>query len=200
MDFREELIALIDEDKSITQLLIRWRSGDGSALGELTPLVYDQLRRLADRYMRGEHAGHTLQATALVHEAYVRMVDMEVSWEDRAHFFALSARMMRRILVDHAKTLRRAKRGGGAIKVSLDESLLVDSDSVSGLVDLDDALTGLAAFDERKARIVELQYFGGLTYDETAEALGVSAATVDRELRLAKAWLYRELSPEAGAD
>ena len=161
------------------------------------PLVYDQLRRQADRYMRGERGGHTLQATALVHEAYARMVDMEVSWKDRAHFFAVAARVMRRILVDHAKSARRAKRGGGAVKVPLDESLFVDRESVSDLVDLNDALVGLAKFDERKAQVVELRYFGGMTYDEMAEALGLSVATVDRELRLAKAWLYRELDPSS---
>ena len=145
--------------------------------------------------MRGEHIGHTLQATALVHEAYARMVDMKVSWKDRAHFFAVAARMMRRILVDHAKSMRRAKRGGGAVKLSLEDSLFVDQESISGLVEVDEALSGLAAFDQRKAQVVELRYFGGLTYDETAEALGLSVATVDRELRLAKAWLHRELDP-----
>lgn len=184
-------------NRTVTELLAQWRDGDRSALGELMPLVYEQLRRQADRYMRGERGGHTLQATALVHEAYARMVDMEVSWQDRAHFFAVAARVMRRILVDHAKSVRRAKRGGGAVKVSLDESLFVDQESVSDLVDLDDALVGLAKFDERKAQVVELRYFGGMTYDETAEALGLSVATVDRELRLAKAWLYRELDPKS---
>lgn len=150
--------------------------------------------------MRGERPGHTLQATALVHEAYMRMVEADIHWKDRAHFFALSARLMRRILVDHAKSAGRAKRGGGAIKISLDDSLTIGHDVDSGLVELDGALADLAAFDERKAQIVELQYFGGLTYSETAEALGISAATVDRELRLAKAWLYRELKSDPGSN
>lgn len=182
--------------KSVTQLLQDWRGGSQQALDQLTPLVYEALRQLAERYMYGERSGHTLQATAVVHEAYLRLVDMEIDWQDRTHFFAIAARLMRRILVDHARTQRRAKRGGGATKLTLDEALVVAPESSSDLVDLDEALTQLAGFDERKAQVVELHFFGGLTYDETAAVLGISPATVDRELRLAKAWLYKELEQE----
>lgn len=183
--------------KSVTQLLVQWRGGDRAALDELTPQVYEQLHRLAGRCMRGERAGHTLQATALVHEAYVRLIDMEIPWKDRTHFFALAARLMRRILVDHAKSVRRQKRGGGASRITFDEALVVAPESAADLVELDEVLTRLAEFDQQKSQIVELTYFGGLTYEETAEALGMSTATVDRELRLAKAWLHRELNGSA---
>lgn len=184
----------IPEPSEVTQLLRSWRAGDQDSLENLLPMVYDELRRLAGRYMHGERSGHTLQATALVHEAYMRLVNAEVSWADRTHFFAVAARAMRRILVDHAKAKRRVKRGGDAVKLSLDEAVNVGEESSDTLVDLDEALDRLAAFDERKAKLVELHFFGGLTYDESAEALGISAATVHRDLRLAKAWLNRELS------
>lgn len=180
----------------VTRLLVRWRDGDEAALEQLMPLVYDELRRLAERYMRSERPDHTLQATALVHEAYVRLAGVDVAWEDRIHFLSLAARMMRRVLVDHAKSGRRKKRGGGAAKVTLDDIELASPAPTSDLLALDDALTRLAAIDERKARAVELHFFGGLTYDETAAALGVSAATVDRDLRMAKAWLYHEVKGE----
>ena len=179
--------------ESVTVLLDAWRSGDSNALEQLTPLVYNELRRLAQRYMRSERAGHTLQATAVVNEAFVKLIDMEVPWQDRAHFFAVAARLMRRILVDHAKAHRRVKRGGPVTTLSLEEALVVGDEPDQDLVALDEALTRLAAFDERKSNIVELHYFGGLTYDEMAEALGISPATVHRDLRMAKAWLHNEL-------
>ena len=178
---------------NVTQLLLEWRAGKQEALDHLMPLVYDELRRLAGRYMRGERSQHTLQATALVNEAYIRMVDMKVSWQDRAHFFAVAARLMRRLLVDHARAHQRAKREGSGEKVSLDDAAEVSYKPASNLIALDEALTELATFDERKSDIVELHYFGGLSNDQVAEALGVSRATVQRELRLAKAWLTREL-------
>jgi RNA polymerase sigma-70 factor (ECF subfamily) len=180
----------------VSQLLLAWKHGDESALARVLPLVYDELHRLAHRHLQHEHTGHTLQTTALIHEAYLRLVGAHVGWEGRAHFFAVAAQTMRRILVDHARTRGRAKRGAGAPVVTLENIAVATADSSDDLLALDDALERLAAFDARKARIVELHYFGGLTYDETAAAVSVSAATVDRELRLAKAWLYRELQPE----
>jgi RNA polymerase sigma factor (TIGR02999 family) len=174
-------------------LLGAWRSGDEGALEALTPLVYSELRRLAGHYMRSERAGHTLQATAVVNEAFMRMVDMDVPWQDRAHFFAIAARSMRRILVDHAKAHRREKRGGKNTDLTLDEALVVSAEPDPDLVNLDEALQRLEALDERKAQVVELHYFGGLTYDEIAEAMEISAATVHRDLRMAKAWLQNEL-------
>jgi len=181
----------------VSRLLLAWKNGDEGALARVLPLVYEELHRLAHKHLRHEHTGHTLQTTALIHEAYLRLVGADVRWEGRVHFFAVAAQTMRRILVDHARSRERAKRGGGATPVTLENVALVASDPPEGLVALDEALERLAAFDARKARVVELHYFGGLTYDETATAVGVSAATVDRELRLAKAWLYRELRPES---
>lgn len=177
---------------NVTQLLLEWRGGSQQALDALMPVVYDELRRLAQHYMRGERPEHTLQATALVNEAYLRLVDMKVSWQDRAHFFAVAARLMRRMLVDHARAQHRAKREGGP-KVSLDDALEVSCKPASDLLALDEALEELATFDQRKSEIVELHFFGGLSNDEVAEALGVSRATVQRELRMAKAWLNHEL-------
>lgn len=179
--------------KNVTQLLLEWRSGNQEALDRLIPLVYDELRRLAGHYMRSERPEHTLQATALVNEAYIRLVDMKVSWQDRAHFFAMAARLMRRLLVDHARAHHRAKRESGGPKISLDNAVEVSFQPASDLVALDDALTRLAAFDPRKTEIIELHFFGGLGNEEVAEALGISRATVQRELRLAKAWLNHEL-------
>ncbi len=184
--------------KPITQLLHRWREGNQQALDELMPLVYDELRRLAGHYLKSERPSHTLQATALVNEAYIRLVDVDVPWKDRAHFFAVAARLLRRILVDHAKSHRRAKRGGQQIRVTLGE-YLASSQPGKEIIALDDALKSLGEFDERKSQIVELHFFGGLTYDEMAEALSVSPTTVHRELRLAKAWLYHELKKKGGA-
>jgi RNA polymerase sigma factor (TIGR02999 family) len=178
----------------VTALLRAWREGDRGALDRLMPLVYEELHGLAKQCMRGERDGHTLQATALVNEAYLRLVSGPVNWQDRAHFFAMAATAMRRVLVDHARGKGRRKRAG--IQVSLEESMLVLPDREDELLAIDEALTDLARRDERAARVVELHYFGGLTYDETAEALGVSPATVDRDLRFARAWLYRTLSQD----
>lgn len=179
--------------KPLTQLLHRWRAGDAEALDQLMPLVYGELRRLAGYYMKAERKSHTLQATALVNEAYLRLVDMDLPWQDRAHFFAVAARLLRRILVDHAKAGNRAKRGGHAMKVTLNEALTPGVEPDRQILELDDALQGLSALSERKSRMIEMHYFGGLSYDEMAEALGVSPATVHRELRLAKAWLHNAL-------
>jgi RNA polymerase sigma factor (TIGR02999 family) len=183
----------------VTQLLIDWGNGDENALQQLIPLVHDELRRVARRHMAHERAQHTLQATALVNEAYMRLIDIrQVRWQNRAHFFAMSARLMRRILVDFARSRRYQKRGGGAQKVSLDEALIVSPEPGSDLVALDEALTALAAVDQRKAQVVEMRFFGGLSVEETAEALHVSRDTVMRDWKLAKAWLLRELKASGG--
>jgi len=181
----------VAESPSVTALLRAWRSGQRDALDRLMPLVYAELHRLALGHMRGERPEHTLQATALVNEAYLRLVDADVDWRDRAHFFAVAATTMRRILVDHARAQGRKKRAG--VRVSLEESHLVTPDREGELVAIDDALTRLAGHDERAAKVIELHYLGGLTYDEIAQALDISPATVDRDLRFAKSWLYREL-------
>jgi RNA polymerase sigma factor (TIGR02999 family) len=174
-------------------LLLAWSAGDREALGRLTPLVYQELHRLAMVYMAHERPGHTLQPTALVHEAYLRLVDLQgVGWRNRAHFLAVAARTMRRILVDFARARTYQKRDGGE-RVSLDEEVVVTGEPGAVLVALDDALNRLAAIDERKSQIVELRYFGGLQVEETAEALHVSAETVMRDWRSAKAWLYLQL-------
>lgn len=182
-----------DSSTNVTQILLEWRNGNEEALKQLMPMVYDELRRLASHYMRSERREHTLQATALVNEAYIRLVDMKVSWQDRAHFFAVAARLMRRLLVDHARGHHRAKREGDAAKISLDDAAEVSCGPPVNVLAVDEALTRLAEFDPRKSEILELRYFGGLNNDEVAEALGVSRATVQRDLRLAKAWLNREL-------
>jgi RNA polymerase sigma factor (TIGR02999 family) len=180
--------------QEITRLLVDWRNGDETALERLIPLVHEELRCVARRHMAHERAGHTLQATALVNEAYVRLIDVrQMKWQDRAHFFAMSSRLMRRILVDVARAKGYQKRGGGAQKVSLDEALIVSGEPGPDLVALDDALRALAAFDGRKAQVVEMRFFGGLSVEETAEALHVSVDTVMRDWKLAKAWLLREL-------
>ena len=178
----------------VTSLLVAWGAGDQSALDRLVPMVHAELRRLARRQMRGERRGHTLQTTALVNEAYLRLVDLtRVRWQDRAHFFAMSATLMRRILVEHARSRQSAKRGGGAQTVSLEEAADVSLERAVDLVALDDALQALAAVDSRKSRVIELRFFGGLSVKETAEALNVSVETVARDWRLAKVWLLREL-------
>ena len=178
----------------VTQLLKAWSTGDEQALERLTPLVYRQLHRVAQRYMAGQRADHTLQTTALVNEVYLRLVDCEqVRWQDRAHFFAVSARLMRRILIDFARSRGYQKRGGAIAHLSLEEAPSVGCEPDANLVALDDALQGLAAVDERKSKVVELRFFGGLNVEETAEVLGVSTDTVLREWRLARAWLLREL-------
>ena len=179
--------------QAVTQLLRQWSGGNKQALDELMPFVYEQLRKLASNCLRAERPDHTLRATALVHEAYARLVASDVEWEDRVHFFAVSARLLRRILVDYAKSRNRHKRGGEYQKIPLDEAVLVGPESDKNLVELDEALRRLAAQDERKSELIELLFFGGLTYDEAAAVLKISPATVHRELTLAKAWLYREL-------
>jgi RNA polymerase sigma factor (TIGR02999 family) len=179
--------------ESITSYLRALSAGDKEALDQLMPLVYDQLHRLAAKCLRAERPNHTLRATALVNEAYLRLVGANVDWQDRVHFFAISAKILRRILVDHAKANRSQKRGGGAEKVQFDEAVMVGPQSESGIIELDLALQRLAEHDRRKSEIVELLCFGGLTYDETAAALKISPATVHRELKMAKAFLYREL-------
>ena len=179
----------------VTQLLVRWRAGDRRALDELTPLVYDELHRLASRYMRGERPGHTLQTSALVNEAFLRLAGHEeIEWQNRAHFFAIAAQAMRRILVDHARRRGNQKRGGDAHKVALEEGLIVSAERAAEVVALDDALTRLAEVDPRKSQLVELRFFGGLDIEETAEVLQVSPGTVMRDWTFAKAWLRREIA------
>jgi len=184
--------------QEVTDLLLAWGQGDDSALEKLLPLVYDELRRLAHHYMGGEHAGHTLQTTALVNEAYLRLIDSSrVRWQNRTHFFAVSAQLMRRVLVDSARSRNYRKRGGGGIQVSLDQALEVSAERGRELIALDEALTALAASDERASRVVELRYFGGLSLEETAEVLQVSSETVRRDWNWAKVWLVREISGES---
>src|SRR6476620_1286696 len=178
----------------VTELLEHWSRGDDAALAELTPLVYEELRRLAHRQMGGERPDHTLQTTALVNEAYLRLADQtNLRWQDRAHFFAVAARAMRQILVSYARSQRAEKRGGGALKIELDEAALVSPEESKQIVDLHEALETLATLDSRKAQVVELKYFGGLNYDEMAEVLKISTVTVRRDWVFAKAWLYNEL-------
>jgi len=180
--------------QTVTQLLADWRNGNDAALTELTPLVYEDLRGLAHHYMSSQRADHTLQTTAFVHEAYLRLADQtNPNWQTRAHFFAVAARAMRQILVNYAKSYRSQKRGGGALKVELDETALVSQGQSREIVELHEALEQLAALDSRKAEVVELKYFGGLNYDEIAEVLKISPVTVRRDWEFAKAWLYTEL-------
>ena len=177
----------------ITRLLVAWSGGDRQALDSLTPHIYEELRQLAERYMRNEKAGHTLQPTALVHEAYERLIGVDLPWRNRAHFLGVAAQVMRRILVDHARTRNAAKRGADFSRVSFDEAVQIAADSDELVLGLDDALAKLGRFDELKSRILEMRFFGGLTYEQAAAALDISPATLDRELRLAKAWLKHEL-------
>lgn len=185
-------------DKSrleITQMLVDWSDGDPSALEHLTPLVYDELHRLAHFYMNRERAGHTLQTSALVNEAFLRLVDQNnVKWNNRAHFFAIAAHMMRRILVDYARRHLYAKRGAGAVHVSLDQVSLASDEPTAEVTALDEALTRLESIDRQQARVVELRFFGGLTIKETSTAMGLSVDMVKREWATAKAWLYREMT------
>ena len=182
----------------MTKLLEQWSEGDDAALAELTPLVYEELRRLAHRQMGGERTDHTLQTTALVNEAYLRLADQtNPRWQNRAHFFAVAARAMRQILVDYARSRRSEKRGGGADKIKLDEAAVISPEQSQEIVDLHEALERLATLDSRKAQVVELKYFGGLNYDEMAEVLKISSITVRRDWRFAKAWLYTELHDTA---
>jgi len=178
----------------VSGLLAEWSGGNEAARDALIPLVYDELRRLAGHFMALERSGHSLQATALVHEAYLRLIDQrQVRWQGRAHFFALASRMMRRILVDYARSRHYAKRGGAAPRVSLDEAMIVSEEKTQDVIALDEALTRLAAIDFRKSQVVELRYFGGLSMEEIAEVLKISAVTVRRDWSTAKAWLYRDM-------
>ena len=183
--------------EEVSGLLQAWSEGDRDALDRLTPIVYGELHRLAQRYMRRERPGHSLQATALVNEAYMRLADYKsMRWQNRAHFFAVSAQLMRRILVEHARR-HNLKRGGDVAHVALEETVMIGGDRDADLVSLDDAMNTLARFDARKAQVVEMRFFGGLSVEETAEVLKVSSVTVMRDWSTAKAWLYRELAGEA---
>jgi len=191
----------VPSTQEITRLLVAWNNGDAVALEQLTPLVQAELRRLAKRYMAGERPGHILQTTALVNEAYLRLIDWKnVEWQNRAHFFGLAAQIMRRILVDFARARHREKRGGDALQVSLSEAANVALERSADLVALDDALQTLEKLDPRQARVVELRFFAGLSLEETAEALKVSLSTVRRDWSLAEAWLFRELSRKENRD
>ena len=186
--------------QTLTQLLSAWSNGDKAALEQLMPMVYQELRRLAARHLAHEREGHTLQATALVNEAYLRLIDQKrVQWQNKAHFLGIAAQMMRRILVDYARARRYAKRGGGASVVSLDEAANLSVERASDLIAVHDALTRLSELDARKGRVVELRFFGGLSVEETAKVLDISANTVLREWKTAKAWLHRELSDPVAA-
>ena len=188
---------VVPSPDEVTGLLIAWGNGDQAALDELIPLVYGELRRLAGSYMRRERQGNTLQTSALINEAYLRLVNQEsIQWQNRAHFFGVAARLMRQILVDHARSRSRAKRGGGSQMVSLAEPAVMSQEVVE-VIALDKALTNLAEMDPRKSQIVELKFFGGLTTEEVAEVLKVTSRTVDREWRKAKAWLHRAISKGA---
>lgn len=181
----------------LTSLLQAWRGGDGSALERLIPLVYRELHQVAHRQMLGERSGHTLQTSALINEVYLRLVGLQgLSWQNRAHFLAVCAKLMRQILTDYARTRMRLKRGGNVRELSFDSNLMVFGEPRVDLLALNDAMTRLAAFDERKSKVVEFRFFGGLTADETSEALGVSVETVHRDWKVAKVWLMRELSAE----
>lgn len=178
----------------VTRLLLEWSNGDKTAMDQLMPLLYQELRGMADSYLRREPSEHTLQPTALVHEAYLRLVAQRLpDWQNRSHFFGVASKLMRQILVDRARVHRAAKRGGDARKVSLDDTVSFAPERGADLLELDDALNGLAALDPRKCQVIELRFFGGLDVDETARSLNISPATVGRELRVAKAWLYREM-------
>jgi len=187
------------EPQRLTELLVAWSDGDQKALDELFPLVYGELRQLARRYMRRERQGHTLRTTALVNDAYLRLVDQrEVRWQNRAHFFAIAAQMMRRILVDHARSKHYEKRGGGAVHVPLEEAAVLAEGKASEILALDEALQALSDLDPRRARVVELRYFGGLSNEEIAEVLKISPNTVTRDWNMARAWLYQELGGAGG--
>jgi RNA polymerase sigma-70 factor (ECF subfamily) len=181
--------------ENVTKLLVQWSNGDQAAFEALVPLVYDELRRVARYYLNREKQNHTLSSTALVHEAYFKLVNQkDVTWQNRAHFFGVAAQIMRRILVDHARHHAYAKRGGGALTLALDDAMAASQPREIDLVALDDALHSLAKLDERQSRMVELRFFGGLSIEETSEVLGISAPTVKREWASARAWLFRELT------
>jgi RNA polymerase sigma factor (TIGR02999 family) len=187
----------MSSEEPVTVLLRQWSEGNQEALDRLMPIVYAQLRKLAANSLKGERPNHTLRATELVHEAYLRLVGSETPWQNRVHFYAVAATVLRHILVDHAKANRRHKRGGDVEKIPLDEAVLVGPEASSEVMNLDEALKRLALTDARKSRIVELTFFGGMTLEEIAAVLNVSDKTVHRDLRVAKAWLHRELSPES---
>ena len=181
--------------QNVTEMLRDWRNGDQEALEQLIPVVYDELHRQAARYLRREHPGHILQTTALIHEAYLRLINQQnIEWQNRAHFYAIAARLMRQILVDHARRRQATKRGGSDIKVPLEEAMVISPGENVDLVALDEALTRLAAIDPQQSRIVELRYFSGLSVEETAEVLGVSSRTVNRDWNVAKAWLRQQIA------
>ncbi len=187
-----------DMRKTITRLLLEWRAGDDQALEEMMPRVYDELRRLAQIQMRGERTDHTLQPTALVHEAYARMLDLKITWRDRVHFLSMAARTMRRVLVEHARARNAEKRGQDTVFVSLEEARGAAPLPPREMLDLDDALKRFSELEARAGRVIELYYFGGLSYREIAEAEAISTATAERDLRLARAWLRRELDRRDG--
>jgi RNA polymerase sigma factor (TIGR02999 family) len=185
----------MQSQENVTELLLGWGDGNKEALDRILPIVYDELRKQAARYLRRERVGHTLQTTALINEAYIRLVDQKnVRWQNRAHFFGIAAQLMRRILVDHARAKGRAKRGGSDIRVSLSDANLIAKERDLDVVAVDQALERLAQIDEQQSRVVELRFFGGLTVEETAEVLKISPATVKRDWGMAKAWLHREIS------
>jgi RNA polymerase sigma-70 factor (ECF subfamily) len=187
----------VELQHEVTQILREWSGGDQRAPERLMPFVYDELRRLARAFLARERGGHTLQPTALVHEAYVRLVDQtRVDWQNRAHFYAIASRMMRRVLIDHARAHVTDKRGGAAIHLSLEDVQVSVEERAASLVALDEALARLALVDERKSRVVEMRFFGGMSDDEIAEVLGVTTRTVLRDWKKARLWLYRELSPD----
>ena len=191
----------MENPHDVTQLLLKWSQGEQGAIDELLPLVYRELHKIAHRYLNKERGEHTLQTTALVHEAYIKLIDQNrVQWQNRAHFYGIAAQMMRRILVDYARSRNYAKRGGGTIEIPLDEALTVSNTRNAELIALDEALDQLSEFDKRKAQIVELRCFGGLTVEEAAEVLDVSPGTIVRDWTLAKAWLRREISHSAAAE
>jgi RNA polymerase sigma factor (TIGR02999 family) len=197
VNHNEEEFTMTSASQEVSQLLRAWSDGDQAALDKLVPLVYAELRRMARQYMDRQRVGHTLQTTALIHEAYLRLVDQQaIPWQNRAHFFGVAAKAMRCILVDYARSRRAVKRGGAFHLASLDEAVVLSAERVAELVALDDALESLAAFDLRKSRVVELRYFGGLTVEETAQVLHVSPETVARDWRLARTWLLREIRKE----
>ena len=186
---------MVHSQQNVTELLLDWSAGDKAALDRILPIVYNELRKQAARYLQRERAGHTLQTTALINEAYIRLVDQKnVRWQNRAHFFGISAQLMRRILVDHARAKHRTKRGGSDIRVSLSDANLVVKETDLDIVAVDEALERLAQIDEQQSRVVELRFFAGLSVEETAEVLKISPATVKRDWSMAKAWLHRELT------
>ena len=192
------LVGPVTLPEQITDLLIDWNNGSAESLAKLMPMVEEELRRIAANYMRRETPGHTLQTTALVNEAYLKLIDQrEVRWQNRAHFFALASQLMRRILVDHARTQGRVKRGGNAVHVNLEDVAVITPEKSEDLIALDEALTRLAEFDSKKSKLVEMRFFGGLTVDEVAEVMGIAPVTVMLHWRLAKAWLQREMRGHA---